>query len=135
MELGLVFDTVVVVVLSVTIFTCASLHRRLAAIRGAQAEMRALAEQLGVATLRAETGIASLRAVTSEAAGKLDPRIGQARTLVGDLDMLCRRAGKLADSMASGTQRPPASNAIAHGRRQQSSRSEHALIEALKAAR
>lgn len=135
MELGLVFDAVVVVMLTITTFACVSLHRRLAAIRGAQVEMRALGEQLGVAALRAESGIASLRAVASEAADKLDPRIGQARTLVGDLDMLCHRAGKLADGMVGGTQRPPASNAIARGHRQQSSRSERALIEALKAAR
>lgn len=135
MELGLVFDAVVVIMLSVTIFTCVSLHRRLAAIRGAQAEMRALGEQLGVAALRAESGIASLRAVASEVADKLDPRLGQARTLVDDLDMLCHRAGKLADGMVGGTQRPPASTTAARGRRPQSSRSERALIEALKAAR
>ena len=55
--------------------------------------------QAGARVVIAGRREASLRAVASEAADKLDPRLGQARTLVDDLDMLCHRAGKLADDV------------------------------------
>ncbi len=146
MDLALAFDLVMVVLLLATIFYCASLQRRLGAVRGVQAEMRALADRLGDSALRAETGVGSLRAAAGEAAAQIEPRLEQAKTLVGDLDMLCHRAGKLADNLASGTapqqrKTPPPVAAARPARAKkkasarQPSRSERELIEALKASR
>ncbi len=144
MDLALAFDLVMVVLLLATIFYCASLQRRLGAVRGVQAEMRALAERLGDTALRAETGVGSLRAAAAESTAQLEPRLAQGKTLVGDLDMLCHRAGKLADTLTTGTaprkSKPPQPVAAARPARakasaRQPSRSERELIEALKASR
>jgi hypothetical protein len=145
MDLALAFDLIMVLLLMATIFYCASLQRRLGAVRGVQAEMRALADRLGDSALRAETGVGSLRAAAAESTAQLEPRLAQAKTLVGDLDMLCHRGGKLADHLTTSTApkqrktppppvaatRPTRAKALAR----QPSRSERELIEALKASR
>jgi hypothetical protein len=130
MTLGLSIDGALALLLVVTIVYCAAVHRRLGAIRTAQDDMRALAEQLALASARAETGLGQLRAAAREAAEALDPRIKGARTLAGDLDMLCHRADKLAaklDKVGAPARPAPAPRAPRR------SESEHALIAALKA--
>ena len=137
MTLGLTIDGALALLLVVTIATCAAVHRRLGAIRTAQDDMRALAEQLAAAAQRAQTGLGQLRAAAREAADGLEPRIKSARTLVSDLDMLCHRADKLADRLdragAPARAADPARRPAPAPRGPRRSESEHALIAALKA--
>ena len=151
MSLGVVFDGVLAMLLVVTIGYCALLYRRLGAVHAAQAEMQALAHQLGEATARAGAGLDQLRVAAEDASRNLDPRVDRAKTLLSDLDMLCHRAGKLADRLETikpaaapthgeGPRAAAAKGGTAaklapggHGARR--SRSEHALIEALRASR
>lgn len=131
MTVGLTIDGALALLLVVTIAYCAAVHRRLGAIRTAQDDMRALAEQLAAASQRAEAGLGQLRAAAREAAGGLEPRIKSARTLAGDLDMLCHRADKLADKLDRAG--APARRPAPAPRGPRRSESEHALIAALKA--
>jgi hypothetical protein len=130
MPFGLVFDGVLAMLLAVTIGYCALLYRRLGALRAAREEMQALAQQLGEVTARAEAGLDLLREAAEDASSKLAPRIERAKTLASDLDMLCHRAGKLADRLEP--IKPAAKPAAKAAPR---SHSEHALIEALRASR
>ncbi|HEX9648228.1 MAG TPA: DUF6468 domain-containing protein [Alphaproteobacteria bacterium] len=134
MTLGLTVDAALALLLVVTIAYCAAVHRRLGAIRAAQADMRALADRLAAAGAQAEAGLGQLRVVAAEAADGLGPRIKTARRLAGDLDMLCHRADKLAERLDR-TQAPSRARAagLAAQHAARRSRSEHALIEALKA--
>lgn len=133
MTLGLSIDGALALLLVVTIAYCAAVHRRLGAIRTAQADMRALAGQLAAASERAEAGLGQLRAAAKEAADGLEPRIKTARTLAGDLDMLCHRADKLADRLDRARAAEPAHRPAPAPRAPRRSESEHALIAALKA--
>ena len=147
MAWGLIADGVLAMLLVITIGYCALVHRRLGAIRKAEHAMRALADDLNAATARAESGLNQLRATAAEAAEGFDPLMRDARSLAGDLDMLCHRARKLADRLdrpaapakaPALTKSPPkktAKSAPVERLRATRSRSERALLEALKAAR
>ena len=150
MAWGLLADGFLAVLLVVTIGYCALLHRRLGAIRQAESAMRALADDLNAATARAESGLNQLRATAAEAADGFDPLMREARAVAGDLDMLCHRARKLADRLdhpapAPAARAPPRAKAppkkpvetapVKQPLRATRSRSERALLEALKAAR
>ena len=99
MGYGFLLELIVVVLLVVTIGYCVALHRRLGTLRMAQDEMKQFIASFNEATARAESSVAHLRAAASESARGLQPRIEQANTLVGDLDMLTHRAGKLANRL------------------------------------
>ncbi len=151
MTLGLALDGLLAVLLLVTIRYCALLYRRLEAVRAAPAQMQVLAQRLGEVAVCAEAGLTHLRAAAEETASDLEPRVERAKTLSSDLDMLCHRAGKLADRLesikpaaaparserprAAGGKGATAAKPAAGGRGTQQSRSEHALIEALRASR
>ncbi len=147
MAWGLIADGILAALLIVTIGYCALVHRRLGAIRKAEHAMRALADDLNAATARAETGLNQLRATAAEAAEGFDPLMREARSLAGDLDMLCHRARKLADRLdppstpAKSPVRPkakpkkPAKPVSAEPLRATRSKSERALLEALRATR
>lgn len=147
MAWGFMWDAILAVLLVVTIAYCALLHKRLGAIRKAEHAMRALADDLNAATARAESGLNQLRATAAEAAEGFDPLMRDARTLASDLDMLCHRARKLADRLdrpaphekpaarAKAPLKKSAEKAPAARMHTARSRSERALLEALKAAR
>jgi len=147
MAWGLFADGILAMLLVVTIGYCALVHRRLGAIRTAENAMRSLADDLNAATARAESGLNQLRATAAEAAEGFDPLMRDARSLAGDLDMLCHRARKLADRLdrpappvkaPTPAKLPPKKTvepAAAERHRPTRSRSERALLEALKAAR
>jgi len=147
MAWGLIADGVLAILLVITIGYCALVHRRLGAIRKAEHAMRALADDLNAATARAESGLNQLRATAAEAAEGFDPLMRDARSLAGDLDMLCHRARKLADrldrpaapakapTLAKSPPKKTVESAPAARLRATRSRSERALLEALKATR
>ncbi len=99
MSYGFLLEFIVVALLVVTIGYCVALHRRLGTLRVAQDEMKQFIANFNEATARAESSVAHLRAAASESARDLEPRIDTANTLVGDLDMLNHRAGKLANRL------------------------------------
>jgi hypothetical protein len=144
---GLIADGILAVLLMVTIGYCGLVHRRLGAIRKAEHAMRGLADDLNAATARAESGLNQLRATAAEAAEGFDPLMREARSLAGDLDMLCHRARKLADRLdrpatpaeapvrANSPPKKPVKTAPVERLPATRSRSERALLEALKAAR
>ena len=147
MAWGFIWDAILATLLIVTIAYCALLHKRLGAIRKAEHAMRALADDLNAATARAESGLNQLRATAAEAAEGFDPLMRDARSLASDLDMLCHRARKLADRLdrpltpektptrSNAPAKKPVEKAPVGPLRATRSRSERALLEALKAAR
>ena len=154
MSYGFVLELIVVALLVVTIGYCVALHRRLGALRMAQDEMKRFIGNFNEATARAESGVAHLRAAASESARTLEPRIEQANALVGDLDMLTHRAGKLADRLentatpasgakpaakparpSQGAKRKPATKAQPAQPTTGPSQTESELLKALREAR
>ena len=154
MSYGFVLELIVVALLVVTIGYCVALHRRLGALRMAQDEMKHFVTSFNDATARAESSVAHLRVAASESARALEPRVEQANTLVGDLDMLTHRAGKLANRLENiatpalgatpaakstkpslGANRKTATKAQPAQRTAGRSQSESELLKALREAR
>lgn len=95
MTFALILDLVLVLLLAATIGYCAAVHRRLGALRSEQGELRGLIDQFTESTSRAQESLDGLRSAAAESAETLGPQIAEAKTLIGDLDMLNHRAGKL----------------------------------------
>ena len=149
MNYGLAVDGVLVLLLVVTICYCATLNRRLGALRAAQDEMKRLAATFNDATARAETSIMQLKTAAEDAFGELDPKMRSARELIGDLDMLNHRANKLIKRLDPTTEAPARKSAPRAAPAQPDpsprrgpareapaarSRAEKELIQAIKAA-
>ena len=150
----MVLELIVVALLVITIAYCVPLHRRLGTLRMAQDEMKEFIASFNEATARAESSVTHLRAAASESARALEPRIDTANTLVGDLDMLTHRAGKLANRLENtstpvsgakpatrvagpslATNQEPATKARPKQPTTARSRSENELLKALREAR
>ena len=95
MEIGLILDSVIVVLLVLTITYAARLNQRLSQLRGDKKELQELAKTFADATTKAEAGIKNLK-VSSSA---LQAEVEKAQALRDDLDYLIQRGSKAADSM------------------------------------
>ncbi len=102
-DFELLFDSVMSVLLLVTIVYAALLNRKLSALRGAREEMQGLVEEFTTATTRAELGLAQLKEAAEASGSVLQEKINGAKDLVADINFVVKRgdevAGRMEDSL------------------------------------
>jgi hypothetical protein len=129
-------DMLVAALLAVTVGYCFILHRRLAALRGAQAQLQKLLDDFGSATEAARQGIAALRSAGDQVGRELQQRVDAARTLRDELEMITASGNSLADRLDQRLmERKEAVDHVVAARRPALSESERELMEALRQAR
>lgn len=136
MQIGLILDSVIVVLLVLTITYAARLNQRLSQLRGDKKELQELAKTFADATTKAESGIKNLK-VSSDS---LQAEVEKAQALRDDLEYLIQRGGKAADSMVDNVskknQKVTMKSASDARRAPQSDEVEDLLIEeAIRAAK
>jgi hypothetical protein len=154
----MILDTVVAVLLGVTILYAVRLDRRLKAFRDGRGEMQALLNGIQEMTTRAEAGIAQFKTVTADGGAELQARVRSADVLRSDLAMLIERGERMAERLQEATRparagqlsemTPPASERTSAGARTQRPRAadlsavepeeastETAFVKALRRAR
>lgn len=99
MSFGVVLELLTVVLLAATIVACFALHRRVAVLRQAQAEMAKAVEGFNVATARAEAGILSMRQASEEAGIALQKQIDRARAVAEDLAVAVRTGDRIVNRL------------------------------------
>jgi hypothetical protein len=99
-RLGLLFDSVVAVLLVATIVYAAILDRRLSVLRESRKAMEQLIDRFAEATGKAETVLAEIRAAAGETGQALQSAIEKGNMVADDLMFLVERAGSLADRLA-----------------------------------
>jgi hypothetical protein len=98
----LVLDGLVALLMFATIVFCFRLNRRLASLRGVQAEMKGLVASFVAATERAELGVARLRAAAEETGDTLQERLEGARAVADELAFLSETGTRLAERLEAG---------------------------------
>ena len=99
-------ESVVALLLLVTLGYCFVLERRMRAFRNDQEALRALIAELDSATGRAERAVIGLSETTKEAQRGLEGRISDARNLTRSLSMLARTTSKHSVSRARAAAKP-----------------------------
>jgi len=110
-ELPMLLESVVAVLLAVTLCYCVVLERRMRAFRNDQAALVQLIAELDSATGRAERAVLGLSATTREAEEGLEQKIGEARNLTRSLAMMARAGSRHAGAPAR--RQPQAANGAA----------------------
>jgi hypothetical protein len=95
MTFGVMLELLTVVLLAATIVACFTLHRRVAVLRQAQAEMARAIEGFNLATARAEAGILSMRQASEDAGIALQKQIDKARAVAEDLSVAVRTGDRI----------------------------------------
>lgn len=95
MSFSIVLELLTAVLLAATIVACFALHRRVAVLREAQAEMAKAIEGFNLATARAEAGILSMRQASEEAGVALQKQIDRARAVAEDLGVAVRTGDRI----------------------------------------
>ncbi|MCW8915305.1 MAG: DUF6468 domain-containing protein [Magnetovibrio sp.] len=112
MQIGLILDSIIVVLLVLTITYAARLNQRLSQLRGDKKELQALAKTFADATAKAEVGIKSLKISSDE----LHAEVEKAQALRDDLEYLVERGGRTADQMAASVSTPQKPSSRSNGR-------------------
>ncbi len=106
---GLTIESLVAILLLLTIIYCARLNSRLERLRSNEGAMKTTVAELVVATESAERAIAGLKATLRECKETLDPRVREAETLSGALrdhlksgDALLVQLRRIASTRAAG---------------------------------
>jgi len=133
-------EVAVAVLLLATIAYCFVLNRRLQELRSAQSDMAGLMRDFTSAMQQAEEGLVELRALGRELGGELDDRIGEARGLLDELNIMVDSGSGLADRieqglLGGGAASPPQHEAAAGGGATPTSVSERELAEAMRRPR
>ena len=102
MTVSLLLDGLVAALLAATIVYCFLLHRRLAALRGAQAEMAKLVVDFNNATDRARAGVDDLKQATAEAGQDLQTEIAKARAMADELMVMTESGERIAIRLEAG---------------------------------
>lgn len=115
----LLLEGMVTLLLVATIVFCWRLNARLGELRDARAEMGKLIGELDRATSRAAAAIADLKTASEGIGAALDDKMGGARVLADDLQLMLESGNRLADKLEDGigsarraTQPAPAQPAI-----------------------
>lgn len=95
MSFGIVLELVTAALLVATIVACFALHRRVAALRGAQAEMNRSIEAFTAAAIRAENGVQRLKEASEAAGLDLQKEIERARAMTEDLAVAVRAGDRI----------------------------------------
>lgn len=101
MTLALVFDLILAVLLSATIFMSYRFSRKIDAFKQGEGNLHNLIAQLNVATERAQAAVTALGASLKEADAKMGERIGRGRALADELDIIIGSGERLANQLAS----------------------------------
>jgi len=131
MTVGFAVDTGLVALIATMIGYCVVLDRRLARLRGGQADMSRLVAALLEAIGRAETTLTAFRSAGVEDGARLGRLVEQARSIGDELAFLAERGERCAERLAEGD--APTVEAGAGGKAR--SRVERDLAEALRSAR
>ncbi len=102
MPAGLILESLVAVLLIVTIGYCFILNRRLALLRGGQSELNEVVRVLHEATDRARNSVEHLRRSSVSIAEDLSGKITAARALSDELGVIVESGNSLADRLAGG---------------------------------
>ncbi len=97
--IGLILDSLVALLLVVTVIYCYQLNARLRALRSGQDGLKDLIRGLNEATERAQAGIAQLK-VAGDAAGKeLKETVTKSRALADELSLMIEAGNNIADRL------------------------------------
>ncbi len=102
MTVGLLLDGLVAGLLATTIVYCFLLHRRLAVLRDAQAEMAELIMRFNAAADRAKSGVDDLKQATTAAGSDLQSEIRKARAMADELMVMAESGERLAERLEKG---------------------------------
>lgn len=100
MHAGLMLETLVAVLLVVTIGYCFVLNRRLALLRHGQSEMHTVVLTLNQATEKARISVEQMRRNSISLTEELSEKIKSGRTLVDELGMMVESGNSIADRLA-----------------------------------
>jgi len=100
MPAGLILESLVAVLLIVTIGYCFILNRRLALLRGGQNELNEVVRTLNEATDKARNSVEHLRRSSVSIAEDLSGKITTARALCDELGVIVESGNSLADRLA-----------------------------------
>lgn len=98
----LLLEGMVTVLLIATIGFCCRLNRQLTELRDARAEMGKLIGELDRATTRAAAAITDLKAASDGIGATLEEKMGGARVLTDDLQLMIESGNRLADRLEDG---------------------------------
>lgn len=105
MWISLIADGVIAVLLGVTIFYCALVNRRLAALRSGKDELKKVIEDLTVATTGAQMSIERLKEAGKEVVFTLEEDVRKGRALSDELSLMVEAGNNLADRLEGGRER------------------------------
>jgi len=134
----LILESLVAILLLVTVVYCYVLNGRLANLRNSQDEMRQLLDDFAVAMAKAETSVGELRQASNEIGADLQERVVEARSLSDELKVMVQSGDDLANRLEEGligrrTETRASEDAeTGEGTR---SESERELLEALRRAK
>ncbi len=136
---GLILESIVALLLLVTVIFCVRLERKLSALRSGQDGLKEIIGALNTATIRAQTSVAELRAAADAVGVELGERVGRARTIADELGILVETADGLADRLSGSGKAGTVGKALTPIRANDSGNStngwEQALLKALREAR
>lgn len=115
MWISLIFDSVIALLLGVTIFYCYLVNRRLSALRSGKDELKQVIEDLTVATTSAQMGIEKLKEAGKEVVITLEDDVRKGRALSDELSLMIEAGNNLADRLEGGRERsarPEAASAV-----------------------
>lgn len=109
--IGLILETVVAILLCVTVGYCYLLDKRLRALRSGKDELKIVISELNLATEKAAHGIAHLKSTSETVFANFEERMTGARGLADELTLITESADNIANRIerASGqkTERGP----------------------------
>jgi hypothetical protein len=112
---GLIFEGFVAALLLVAAVMCWRVDRRLRALKTGQDGVRESVIELNEATDRARASLVALQRATTESGETLETRLGEARRLSDELQMITTRADRNVDTMARRPARRRASEIFPEG--------------------
>ncbi len=131
MQIGLILDSIIVVLLVLTITYAARLNQRLSQLRGDKKELQELAKTFAEATIKAEEGIKNLKISSDE----LRAEVEKAQALRDDLEYLVERGGRTADQMAETVSTPQKTPLRSSGHSDVDENDSLLIEEAIRAAK
>lgn len=97
MTVGLILESLVAILLGVTVYYCVILNRRLTKLRSGQEEFMSMVVELNEATRQAQNSIEDLKSSTLETGKELGEKVDSARVLVDELAMITEAGNNLAN--------------------------------------
>jgi len=145
---NLVFNIIIIAALGATIYYCIRLSRQFAQMQADRRAFEALIQSLNVASARAEAAIRSLKEAALGSGGDLQEKIGNARAIFDELEIMIQAGDSLANRLQALAEKARRASGVADdqsteeltatadpGEQQPRTRAEKELLEALRAKR